>query len=283
MAVDDASPPAWPSAVAVIERVTAALPMSEDRPGQREMARAVGEAIDEGRHLVVQAPTGVGKSLGYLVPAILSGQKVVVTTATKALQDQLATKDLPFLADHLAELDHHEFEFAVLKGRSNYVCLQRLREMSSTDGGQLELEELAPTTKLEVRRIAEWVATTATGDQSELDWAPTDRAWQAVSVSSEECPGAQRCPLGSSCFAEGARDRANAADIVVVNTHLYGLDVGAGGMILPDHDVVVIDEAHQLEDIMSDTVGVSIGGGRFTRVAAALRRIIEEPSIVAGV
>jgi ATP-dependent DNA helicase DinG len=269
--------------VAVIERVTAALPMSEDRPGQREMARAVGDAIGEGRHLVVQAPTGVGKSLGYLVPAILSGQKVVVTTATKALQDQLATKDLPFLADHLAELDDHDFDFAVLKGRSNYVCLQRLREMSSTEGGQLELEELAPTTKLEVRRIADWVATTATGDQSELDWAPTDRAWQSVSVSSDECPGAQRCPLGSSCFAEAARDRANAADIVVVNTHLYGLDVGSGGMILPDHDVVVIDEAHQLEDIMSDTVGVSIGAGRFTRVAAALRRIIEEPTIVAGV
>src|SRR4051794_20183490 len=138
MAVDDASPPAWPSAVAVIERVTAALPVSEDRPGQREMAGAVGAAIDGGRHLVVQAPTGVGKSLAYLVPAILSGQKVVVATATKALQDQLATKDLPFLAAHLAELDHHDFQFAVLKGRSNYVCLQRLREMSSSQDGQLE-------------------------------------------------------------------------------------------------------------------------------------------------
>lgn len=266
-------------AARVIERVTAALPNAEVRAGQQEMARAVAAAIDTGRHLVVQAPTGVGKSLGYLVPAVLSGQSVVVTTATKALQDQLATKDLPFLATHLGQDVTH----AVLKGRSNYVCLQRLREVHSDSEGQLELEEMAAVTKNEVRKLAAWAATSKTGDAAELTWAPSDRAWQSVSVSSEECPGATRCPMGAQCFAEAARHRAMAADVVVVNTHLYGLDVAAGGVLLPDHDVVIIDEAHQLEDIMSDTVGVSIGGGRFSRVAAAVRRIIEDPALVGAV
>ena len=260
-----------------IERVTAALPNAEDRPGQRAMATAVARAIDGRRHLVVEAPTGVGKSLGYLVPAILSGSTVVVTTATKALQDQLATKDLPFLAEHLGR----DVTFAVLKGRSNYLCLQRLREVHSTTEGQLELEELAASTKVEIGRLATWAGTTGTGDPAELDWAPSERAWQSVSVGSEECPGAQRCPLGQSCFAEAARARAGAADVVVVNTHLYGLDVAAGGILLPEHDVVIVDEAHQLEDVMSDTVGISIAGGRFSRAAAAIRRIIDDP-VVAG-
>ena len=266
-------------ATRVIERVTAALPNAEDRPGQRAMVTAVAEAIATRRHLVIQAPTGVGKSLGYLVPAVLSGATVVVTTATKALQDQLAQKDLPFLAEHIGQ----EMEFAVLKGRSNYLCLQRLREVQSTDSGQLELEELAPTTKVEIKRLATWAGSSKTGDMAELDWAPTDRAWQSVSVSSEECPGAQRCPMGGSCFAEAARNRAAAADIIVVNTHLYGLNVASGGVLLPEHDVVIIDEAHQLEDIMSDTVGLSISGGRFSRAAAAARRIIEDPALVGAI
>ena len=243
------------------------------------MVTAVAEAIAARRHLVVQAPTGVGKSLGYLVPAVLSGATVVVTTATKALQDQLAQKDLPFLAEHIGQ----EMEFAVLKGRSNYLCLQRLREVQSTDSGQLELEELAPTTKVEIKRLATWAGSSKTGDMAELDWAPTDRAWQSVSVSSEECPGAQRCPMGGSCFAEAARNRAAAADIIVVNTHLYGLNVASGGVLLPEHDVVIIDEAHQLEDVMSDTVGLSISGGRFSRAAAAVRRVVEDPALVGAI
>ena len=266
-------------ATRVIERVTAALPNAEDRPGQRAMVTAVADAIAARRHLVIQAPTGVGKSLGYLVPAVLSGATVVVTTATKALQDQLAQKDLPFLAQHIGQ----EMEFAVLKGRSNYLCLQRLREVQSTDSGQLELEDLAPTTKVEIKRLATWAGSSKTGDMAELDWAPTDRAWQSVSVSSEECPGAQRCPMGGSCFAEAARNRAAAADIIVVNTHLYGLNVASGGVLLPEHDVVIIDEAHQLEDIMSDTVGLSISGGRFSRAAAAVRRVVEDPALVGAI
>ena len=264
---------------AALAAVTGALPAAEERPGQRQMAQAVASSIDSGRHLVVQAGTGTGKTLGYLVPAIVAGKRVVVATATKALQDQLAAKDLPFLEAHLGI----PFDWAVLKGRSNYVCMQRVREIQGADSGQLELEEFAATTKVEINRLVAWSGTTDTGDQAGLDWAPSDRAWQAVSVGSDECPGATRCPMGSVCFAEAARTRASVADVVVVNMHLYGLHVGSGGMLLPEHDVVVMDEAHQLEDIMSDTVGVQVAGGRFTTLTAALKRIIDDPQLVGGV
>jgi ATP-dependent DNA helicase DinG len=259
--------------------VTARLPAAEDRPGQRRMAELVESAIAAGRHLVVQAGTGTGKTLAYLVPAITSGSRVVVATATKALQDQLAGKDLPFLAAAVPE----PFDWAVLKGRSNYVCLQRLREMHADAAGQLELEGLAATTQAEIGRIAEWVATTDSGDGAELAWTPTDAAWRAVSVGSDECPGAERCPLGQPCFAEQARRRAQAADVIVVNSHLYGLHVGSGGVILPPHDVVVFDEAHVLEDVMSDTVGVQLAPGRFVSLAGTVRRILDDPAVIASI
>jgi ATP-dependent DNA helicase DinG len=263
----------------ILAAVTAALAGAEHRPGQTRMAELVDSALRSDRHLVVQAGTGTGKTLAYLVPAITSGRQVVVATATKALQDQLATKDLPLLA---AELDV-DFDWAVLKGRSNYVCLQRLREMSNPAQGELELDELAATTKVEIKRIAEWAGSSDTGDLSELDWTPSDNAWRAVSVGSDECPGADNCPLGDPCFAERARRRSAAADVVVVNTYLYGLHVASDGAILPDHDVVVFDEAHGLEDIMSDTVGAELSPGRFTALAAVVRRILEDPQLVGGV
>ena len=261
---------------AALAAVTGALPAAEDRPGQKEMAQAVADAITTGRHVIVQAGTGTGKTIGYLVPAILAGKTVVVATATKALQDQLASKDLPFLQEHLGK----SFEWAVLKGRSNYLCMQRVRELQDKQNGQLELEEFAATTKVEIKRLVEWSGETSTGDRADLTWAPSERAWQAVSVGSDECPGANRCPMGPVCLAEGARDRAAAADVIVVNLHLYGLHVGSAGAILPEHDVVVIDEAHQLEDIMSDTVGIEIGGGRFTNLAVTLKRILQDPKVV---
>ncbi|WP_420453547.1 ATP-dependent DNA helicase [Ilumatobacter sp.] len=264
---------------ALLDVVTSALDAAEVRDGQHEMAALVASAIETGGHLVVQAGTGTGKTLAYLVPAITSGKRVVVATATKALQDQLATKDLPFLADHLdADVD-----FAILKGRSNYVCLQRLREMADPDQARLDLEPVAATTGAEIRRIAEWAGSSRSGDQAELDWTPSDAAWRSVSVGSDECPGAERCPLGDPCFAEEARRRAQAADVVVVNTHLYGLDVAADGAILPDHDVVVFDEAHVLEDVMSDTVGVTIAPGRFVALAATIRRILDDASLTDSV
>lgn len=266
-------------AVTELAAATAALDNAEDRPGQIEMARLVAAAISDKRHLVVQAGTGTGKTLAYLVPAITGDKRVVVATATKALQDQLANKDLPFLAEHLGV----DFDFAVLKGRSNYVCLQRLREMSNPDQGQLELDSMAVTTQAEIKRIADWAGTSSTGDQAELDWSPSDNAWRSVSVGSDECPGADKCPLGDPCFAEQARRRAAAADVIVVNTYLYGLNVASDGAILPDHDVVVFDEAHVLEDTMSDTVGVEISPGRFTALSGVIRKIIDDPALVGGI
>ena len=259
--------------------VTSALPAAEDRPGQLEMAIAVDRALASGRHLVVAAGTGTGKTMGYLVPSVLAGKRVVVATATKALQDQLASKDLPFLEEHLGA----PFDWAILKGRSNYICLQRVREVQATDNGQLEIEDLAPAVKLEVKRLSEWAGTTRSGDVAELDWMPSDKAWQSVSVGSDECPGATRCPMGPSCFAEGARMNAAQADVIVVNTHLYGLHIASGGVLLPEHDVVIIDEAHSLEDIMSDTVGVSLGSGRFISLTATLKRIIEDPVLLGSI
>ncbi len=265
--------------VDALGRVTSELANAEDRAGQREMAGLVADAIVSKHHLVVQAGTGTGKTLAYLVPAIEADARIVVATATKALQDQLATKDLPFLAEHLGV----DFDWAILKGRSNYVCLQRLREMSAGAEGQLELETMAVQTRAEIRRLAEWSGTTETGDMAELDWTPSDNAWRSVSVGSDECPGADRCPLGDPCFAEQARRRAAVADVVVVNTHLYGLNVASGGAILPEHDVVVFDEAHVLEDIMSDTVGVEIAPGRFTALSGVVRRILDDPTLIGSI
>ena len=190
-------------ALNALDAATSALPAAEDRPGQREMAEQVAASIEHGRHLVVQAGTGTGKTLAYLVPAMTSGKRTVVVTATKALQDQLASKDLPFLTGELAERGI-DIDWAVLKGRSNYLCLQRLRETNDPAQAQLELDDMSAITRLEVKRLGEWAATSTTGDQAELDWNPGDASWRAVSVGSDECPGADRCPMGQECFAEQA-------------------------------------------------------------------------------
>ncbi len=262
-----------------LRAVTATLPAAEQRAGQEQMADLVTDAITRRRHLVVQAGTGTGKTLAYLVPAIRARARIVVATATKALQDQLATKDLPFLAGTMKQ----PFRWSVLKGRSNYLCMQRLREMHGGGQAQLELEEWSATTLADLTRLAQWAGESDTGDVAELDWSPSDQAWRTVSVGSDECPGADRCPSGDICFAERARRRAAEADVIVVNTHLYGLHVGSGGVILPPHDVVVFDEAHVLEDVMSDTVGGQLAPGRFVTLAGIVRRILEDPELIAGI
>lgn len=261
---------------AVLERVTAGLPGHEDRPGQVRMAELVASAIGDKRHLIVQAGTGTGKTLAYLVSSVLMGKRTVVATATKALQDQLAVTDLPFLERQLGELD-----WAVLKGRSNYICLQRLRELQSDQ--QLDLGDQDSALASEVDKLRAWAATSPTGDPTELDWAPSDRAWRHVSVTGDECPGATRCPLGGSCFAEAARRRAAEASIVVVNLHLYGTHVASGSVVLPEHDVLIIDEAHQTEDVMSDTIGIQLSPGRLLTLSAALQRILDDPAAIARV
>jgi ATP-dependent DNA helicase DinG len=257
---------------AALQRVTSALPGGgEVREGQAQMAEAVAAAIDDERHLVVQAGTGTGKSLAYLVPAILSGQRVVIATATKALQDQLADKDLPFLQEHLGA--EHPFEFAVLKGRSNYLCRQRMREVTGGDD-QLELDDDVGALGKEIARLIEHGQDPeSTGDRAALEFEPRPKAWSQVSVSAMECPGANKCPSGEDCFAERARQKANLADVIVVNTHLYATDLASGGYVLPDHDVVIFDEAHELEDVAASGLGIELTAGRFRNLARVAKTI----------
>ena len=269
-----------------LQKATSSLAGAEDRPNQRAMAEAVGAAMREPRHLIVQAGTGTGKSLAYLVPILARGARAVISTATKALQDQLATRDLPALQESLG----NPFEFAVLKGRSNYICMQKVSEVNG-QGDQMVLDhaedappeaaQLGPLGR-QIRRLIQWAETeTKTGDRAELDFEPTDVAWAQVSVGSRDCPGANRCPAGSRCFAEGARERAGQADVIVVNTHLYAtaLAIGAlGGEYLPPHDVVVFDEAHELEDIASSAFGFEITSGRFAALGRSSRALLDEPA-----
>lgn len=258
-------------AIDALRRVTSAFEGAEERQGQVDMVHAVAESLSAGRSIIVQAGTGTGKSLGYLVPTLLNGKRTVVATATKTLQDQLARHDLPLLQRHL-DLD---FTWAVLKGRNNYVCRQRIAELADS-AGQLEFDEISDGTKKEVDAIIEWASRTRTGDFEELPRVPSEKARLTVSVGSDECPGRNRCPLGETCFAERARDAANNADVIVVNLHLYGLHVASNGAILPEHEVVVFDEAHQLESVMSDTIGVHLTTGRVTSFAAATRKVIAD-------
>ena len=248
----------------------------EQRPGQREMCEAVAAALDEDRHLVVAAGTGTGKSMAYLVPLAVSGKKAVVATATKALQDQLVNKDLPQLAQALGI----PLEYAVLKGRSNYVCRKKLADLAAASGseqGQLIAADSALEAgriREETARLAAWAEETSDGDRAGLDFEPSHRAWEAVSVSGRECPGAKNCPSGAECFAERARDAAADVDVLVVNTHLYCLHVFTDAEMLPVHDAVVFDEAHTVEDIAAGAAGVSITGGRFAAAARAVKAAV---------
>ena len=288
--------------VALLEKVTAGLPNGgEDRPGQVEMARAVARAIASGRHLVVQAGTGTGKSLAYLVPTIASGERTVVATATKALQDQLAGKDLPALARALDQ----PVSFAVLKGRANYLCLQRAAEVGGR-GVQQDLGAAAgdrwadgepsgeagtgpaggavDTGRLvdDLRRLLAWSEETESGDRADLDFEPHERAWTMVSVGPRECPGAHRCPEGGRCFAERARRRAAEADVVIVNTHLYGAHLASGGAVLPAHDVVIFDEAHEMEDVLTQSLGVDLAPGRLRSLHASARGALGDDAEPSG-
>ncbi len=293
----------------LLERVARALPGGgERRPGQRDMVRAVATAIEEQRHLVVQAGTGTGKSLAYLLPAFCSGHRVVVATASKALQDQLAQRDLPFLTGRLIELGHatpHAERapsgtapagegtgstsrrstvpgptWAVLKGRANYLCLQRLDELRA-GLGQGELAVGEPAMAQELLALGQWAEHSATGDRADLPEEPSARVWAALSVSGDECPGAARCPRGGDCFAESARAAAAEADVVVTNLALYGVHIASGQRILPEHQVVVIDECHLLEDVLSTTLGFELTAGRFGAFASRVRSLITDPDVPA--
>jgi ATP-dependent DNA helicase DinG len=250
----------------VAELLTAAVVGigGSERPGQVAMAEAVEQAIETGEHLAVQAGTGTGKSLAYLVPAIryamMSRSTVVVATATIALQRQLIDRDLPRLVTAVAPLLGQEPAFAILKGRRNYLCLHR-QKGGPTDDPQDALFEPAdsgPASPLgrQVKRLHDWAEVTTTGDRDELVPGVPEAAWRQVSVSAQECIGAQRCPFGSRCFAEKARETAAKAHIVVTNHALLAIDATSDVDVLPGHDVVIIDEAHDLVDrVTSATTG----------------------------
>ena len=268
----------------LLDRVRESMDAGEDRPGQHQMVEAIATAIGEKQHLVVQAGTGTGKSLAYLIPALTSGRRTIVATATKALQDQLATKELPLLAKHMSK----KISWAVLKGRSNYLCLQRLDEATKPEA-QLGLAGVAEaaggTSRIPdktLKELQKFAETSSTGDRADLPTEPQPWVWSAVSVGPRECPGATKCPRGEDCFAERARSLAAAADVVIVNTHLYGLNLGSRGAILPDHDVVIFDEAHEVEDIISATTGLELGPGTITSIARTISGLIADDSVTDG-
>ena len=235
---------------ALLDQAVAALGGAR-RDGQHAMAQAVTKALESDRHLAVQAGTGTGKSLAYLVPAIRhahnTGSTIIVSTATIALQRQLVERDLPRLVEALEPLMQEKPTFAIMKGRNNYACLNKVAQAGfEPDETLLDDDDVSWTGK-HVKRIFEWVDETETGDRDDLVPGVPDLAWRQVSVTSRECLGASRCPQGEECFAELAKQKASKVDIVVTNHALLAIDAAAETAILPEHDVVIVDEAHELD------------------------------------
>ena len=225
------------------------------REGQDRMADAVRRALSSGEHLAVQAGAGTGKSLAYPVPAIRHAiardTTVVVSTATIALQRQLVDRDLPRVATSLRKVLGREPTFAILKGRRNYLCLNKLHgdmEDAAEEADQLFDAFAISALGRNVKRLHEWASDTETRDRDELVPGVPDSAWRQVSVTARECLGANRCPAGEDCFAEKARGEAGRADIVVTNHALLAIDAMGEAQVLPEHDAVVVDEAHELVD-----------------------------------
>ncbi len=251
-----------------------------ERAGQVAMAEAVAAAMSSGEHLMVQAGTGTGKSLGYLVPALLHSKRVVVATATLALQHQLVERDLPRLVEAVeagstgAAVDT---SYAVLKGRSNYACLHRIREGVPDDQGALvEVPEGSLGRKvLDLRSWAEEEA--GSGGTGERDHAPrhTDREWRQVSVTHRECLGASRCPFGAECFVELARERAHRSHLIVTNHSLLAIDAIEGVPMIPEYDVVVVDEAHELVARVTQAATDELAVADVERAARRSQRQVE--------
>ena len=249
------------------------------RPGQVEMAEAVAQAFATGEHLAVQAGTGTGKSLAYLVPAIARAlteeSPVVVSTATIALQRQLVDRDLPRLADALADVLPRRPRFALLKGRRNYLCLNKIHNGADEETSNIPQEELfspvaASALGRDVVRLTKWASDTETGDRDDVSPGVPERSWSQVSVSARECLGMARCPYGTDCFAEKARGEAGRADVVVTNHALLAIDAIAEASVLPEHHLLVIDEAHELVDRVTSAATAELTP---TPLGVAIRRI----------
>ncbi|NKZ14336.1 ATP-dependent DNA helicase [Mycolicibacterium septicum DSM 44393] len=249
------------------------------RSGQVEMAEAVANAFESGEHLAVQAGTGTGKSLAYLVPSIARAlqteQPVVVSTATIALQRQLVDRDLPRLVNSLADALPRKPTFALLKGRGNYLCLNKIHNGAADEPADRPQDELFSPMAIsamgrDVQRLTEWSSDTETGDRDELTPGVPDRSWSQVSVSARECIGVSRCQFGTDCFAERAREKAGAADVVVTNHALLAIDALSDFSVLPEYELLVVDEAHELADRVT---GVATAELSATSMAVAHRRM----------
>jgi ATP-dependent DNA helicase DinG len=276
-----------PGVADLLAAAVGAVPDGVERPGQQKMAEAVAHAAESGEHLLVQAGTGTGKSLAYLVPSLLVDGPVVISTATLALQSQLVDHDLPRLAEAVEPLLGRKPTFAVLKGRHHYLCLARLENSSADEpgdalfdtggggGGTRWLGEAGRLGK-QIQRLRDWAARTDTGDRDELDPGIDDAAWRLASMPARECVGAARCPYGSECFAEASRVRAREADIVVTNHSLLAVDMLADRHILPPHKLLVVDEAHELADRVSSAAQAELSPDALDRAARRVRTFVDD-------
>lgn len=225
IAIDDVFGPSGP--------IAAALPGFEGRPGQVQMAQLIERGFLEGMHTIVEAGTGVGKSLAYLIPALRSGKKVVVSTGTIALQEQLFTKDIPLVLDSL----DLQARVTLVKGRNHYLCKQKFERMRT--------ERLMPSSR-SMQKMWEWAAKTTSGDRSELPFVPPADEWEQLDADADDCVG-EFCEHFKDCYFFRKRDEAKFADLIVVNHALFFLDLAMGGGLLPPYDYVILDEAHQAE------------------------------------
>ncbi len=233
----------------------------EHRPAQLEMAEAVYDAFANHHHAIVEAGTGTGKTLAYLLPAICSGRRVVISTATKSLQEQLYQKDVPFLQRHFAP----ELKVAVMKGRNNFLCRTKVHAMADQPmlRGMEEVDAF--------RQIRDWAKLTETGDRSELTFLPDEsELWSRIDARRDTCTG-QKCPEYNQCFVTAMHQRAKDADLIIVNHHLFFADLALKhddfGSILPEYSAVIFDEAHEMEDVASDYFGQQISNYRFEELA----------------
>ena len=278
---DDESPVA-----ALLATAVSAIGGTE-RSGQTVMAQAVWDAVTDGTHLAVQAGTGTGKSLAYLVPAMmLAADKrgpVVVSTATIALQRQLVDRDLPRLTEAIREALGRAPQFAILKGRNNYLCLNKLRNGPEDEQDSLfdALGPQAPASPLgaHVKRLHQWAASTANGDRDELVPGVPDQAWRQVAVTARECLGVHRCPFGTQCFSERARRTAAESDVVVTNHALLAIDALGEGGILPEHRVVIVDEAHELVDRVTSVASGELSAFTIDLAVRRTGRLADETEV----
>lgn len=253
-----------------------AHPNYEFRRAQLEMAEAVEAAFRERRHLVVEAGTGTGKTLAYLIPAIRSGQRVVISTATKSLQEQLYEKDVPFLRKYFAP----NLKVAVMKGRNNFLCRSKVYQMD----GQPVLKGFEEIDWF--NQIKQWEKLTETGDRAELNFLPdSSELWHRLDARRDTCTG-QKCPEFQRCFLTWMRQRAHEADVLIVNHHLFFADLALKqddfGGILPEYHTVIFDEAHEIEDTASDYFGRQISNYRFEELARDCEHVLRLKNLAAA-